>query len=109
LASLKKSASLACGQVDTQQAIAALGISCEHGIGHCPGALTGGAIAPGQRNVAMSKATDADFIYSANQPLTSEQRIEVLELQVAEMREQLEGVIERLRAIVHPQSSRGLT
>ena len=57
----------------------------------------------------MSQSVDADFTYSPDQPLTSEQRIEVLELQVAEMREQLEGVIERLRANDLQQSTRGLT
>lgn len=37
-----------------------------------------------------------DFIYSPEQPLTDEQRIEVLEFEVAELREQLASLVERL-------------
>jgi hypothetical protein len=49
----------------------------------------------------MSEGADAnvdqiDFVYSPEQPTTAEQRIEVLELQVAEMREQIGALAERL-------------
>jgi hypothetical protein len=39
---------------------------------------------------------DLDFAYSPEQQLTPEQRIEVLESQVAEMREQIGALIEQL-------------
>jgi hypothetical protein len=57
----------------------------------------------------MSQINDAEFIYSPDQPLTSDQRIEVLELQVAELREQLSAVVERLTMLDGQRSSRGLT
>ncbi|HQU43177.1 MAG TPA: hypothetical protein PK867_10210 [Pirellulales bacterium] len=49
----------------------------------------------------MSQATDADidqidFDYSPDQPFTADQRIELLELQVAEMREQIGALVEQL-------------
>lgn len=37
-----------------------------------------------------------DFIYCPEQPLTDEQRIELLEFEVAELREQLASLVERL-------------
>ena len=39
---------------------------------------------------------DADFIYSPEQPLTIDQRVEVLEGQVADLRAQLSSMAERL-------------
>lgn len=36
-----------------------------------------------------------DFIYSPERPLTDEQRIEVLEFEVAELREQMASLVDR--------------
>ncbi|HVX13020.1 MAG TPA: hypothetical protein VHC22_17685 [Pirellulales bacterium] len=49
----------------------------------------------------MSHAADAnldpiDFIYCPEQPPTDELRIEVLELQVADLRNQVDALLERL-------------
>ena len=62
-----------------------------------------GRITPNQkRDCYMSRvtATDVeqiDFVYAPELPLTLEQRIEVLELQAAEMREQILALVECLR------------
>ena len=61
------------------------------------------------KEFAMPRGKDAEFVYSPDQPPTTDQRIEVLELQVADMREQLEAVVEQLGAIDRQKSSRGLT
>jgi hypothetical protein len=36
-----------------------------------------------------------DFIYSPEQPLTTEQRIELLEIEISEIREQIHALLER--------------
>lgn len=40
--------------------------------------------------------TQFDFIFCPDQPLTLEQRLEVLELEVAEMREQISALAEQV-------------
>ncbi|MGH7136068.1 MAG: hypothetical protein ACREHD_10030 [Pirellulales bacterium] len=45
---------------------------------------------------SMPGVDQIDFIYSPEQPLTDEQRIEVLEFEVAELRAQLASLVERL-------------
>ena len=45
---------------------------------------------------AEQNVDQIDFVFSPDQPATAEQRIEVLELQVAEMREQIGALAEQL-------------
>ncbi|HET6881458.1 MAG TPA: hypothetical protein VFI31_14950 [Pirellulales bacterium] len=62
---------------------------------------THGAMYFAQGNAVMSQGNEVeidqiDFEYAPDQPLSHEQRIEVLEFQVAEMREQIGALVEQL-------------
>ncbi len=48
---------------------------------------------------ADANLDQVDFIYSPDQPLTDEQRIEVLELQVADLRSQVDTLLERIATV----------